>query len=142
MKVVTHNMLIIRSVAAVLVLSAAFVSVGTKNAEARATSYGTLQGTVVSSNGARVPGAAIWLYRQNGSSWTQVAQIATSNASGNYAATVALGYVYAVIAVKNYGACFTGNGVTQYQGASPGFLDNLAVANASVRISYFGWINC
>lgn len=134
---------IVKSILAILVLSAAFISVGTKNAEAHSTNYGTLVGTVVkSSDNTRVPGAAIWLYRQDGSSWTSLGRIATSNSSGNYATTVALGNVYAVIAVKNYGACFMGTGITQYQGNSPAFLDNLALANASVRISYAGWINC
>jgi hypothetical protein len=131
--------------AAALSLGIGLMVVGTPQA-AKAAGYGTIVGTATETNAGvtvREPGAAVWLYRWNGSSWVSLGRQATTNSSGNYAIyNVALGYYYSLAATKLYGACNVGYGAAAYLGSTGYFFDNVPTANAAIHLFFNRWVTC
>jgi opacity protein-like surface antigen len=73
----THT--VVRRIAIAAAAVAMLASATTATAQASTNIVGT---AVNPSNGTRVAGAAVWLYRWNGSSWVNLGQKATTNSSG------------------------------------------------------------
>jgi hypothetical protein len=115
-------------------------------APAQAASTATIVGTATrnaATGTIRVPGAAVYLFQWNGSSWVNLGRKATANSSGNYAISVPAGPAYFVEAVHSYGACGTGNPLAQYVGTSVWFWTYAGkTVNAAIPMSFYQYIYC
>lgn len=89
-----------------------------REAAANHVAYSNISGKLTKMpQGTSVAGGAVYLYRWNGSSWTNLGKKATSNQYGYYTiSNVRSGYHYSVRGYKTYGSCFTGMSI--YDGYS------------------------
>ena len=112
--------------------------------EAQAATYTTIRGTAIKTDtNDRVPGASVYLWRWNGSSWVNLGKKTTTNSYGNYAINnVATGYYYAVQGYKVNGSCFTGAAI--YDGFSTTFYvpSTSTGVNAAIRMNFVQWFYC
>ena len=91
------------TIACVVVMLVGAPGVPVREAEASHVSYSNISGKITRMpQGYSVPGAAIYLYRWNGSSWVSLGKKATTNQYGYYTIkSVRSGYYYKVKGYKN-----------------------------------------
>lgn len=97
----------IATVACVVVMLVGAPGAPVREAEASHVNYSNISGKITRiPQDYSVPGAAVYLYRWNGSSWTSLGKKASTNQYGYYTIkSVRSGYYYYVAATKAYGDC-------------------------------------